>query len=88
MQATRFALLVCCAFSSLGALAQNAADSYPGRPVKFIVPYTPGSALDVLARDFGQFFNERLGQPVVIDNRPGASQVIALEAGAKSLIGS
>jgi tripartite-type tricarboxylate transporter receptor subunit TctC len=84
MRAKRFALLLGCAFCSLGAFAQSPADSYPSRPVKFIVPYTPGSALDVLARDFGQFFNERLGQPVVIDNRPGASQVIALEAGAKS----
>ena len=86
MQAKRVALLLCCALSwfALGVQAQNPADNYPNRPVRFIVPYTPGSALDVLARDLGQVFLERLGQPMVIDNRPGASQAIALEAAAKS----
>lgn len=86
MRAKQFALLLCCAYSwfAVGAFAQNPADNYPNRPVRFIVPYTPGSALDVLARDLGQYFLERLGQPVVIENRPGASQAIALEAAAKA----
>ena len=86
MQARRVALLLCFALSWLVPVvqAQNPADHYPNRPVRFIVPYTPGSSLDVLARDFGQVFLERLGQPMVIDNRPGASQAIALEAAAKS----
>ena len=69
MQAKRVALLLCCALSwfALGVQAQNPADNYPSRPIRFIVPYTPGSALDVLARDLGQYFLERLGQPMVIE---------------------
>src|SRR5688572_17422714 len=82
MRAKRFAVLLCgaCSWLAGGALAQT----YPAKPVRFIVPYTPGSALDVLARDLGNFFQSRHGQPMVMDNRPGASQVIALEAGAKA----
>ena len=86
MRAKHCARLLCYALSwfVLGAQAQNPADNYPNRPMRFIVPYTPGSALDVLARDLGQVFLERLGQPMVIDNRPGASQAIALEAAARA----
>src|SRR5688500_5386552 len=86
MKARRFAVLLGCVVALLagGVSAQNPADSYPSRPVRFIVPYPPGSALDVLGRDFGQYFAGRLGQPMVIDNRPGASQAIALEAAAKA----
>jgi tripartite-type tricarboxylate transporter receptor subunit TctC len=86
MFSIRIALVLFLALSALasGARAQNPADSYPNRPVRFIVPYTPGSALDVLARDLGQYFLERTGQTMVIDNRPGASQAIALEAAAKA----
>jgi tripartite-type tricarboxylate transporter receptor subunit TctC len=81
-----FAWFLCSALSWLAApaVAQSPSDGYPSRPVRFIVPYTPGSALDVLARDLSQHFLARLGQPMVIDNRPGASQAIALEAAAKS----
>src|SRR3954467_1294700 len=79
---TSFAVLSC--IFSLGAPAQDPADNEPSTPGRFIIPYTPGSALDVLGRDFGNFFSERRGQPVVVDNRPGANQAIALEAGARA----
>ena len=86
MRIRPYALLLCCVFSCFASLAsaQPAADNYPNRPVRFIVPYTPGSSLDVLARDLGQYFVEKLGQPMVIENRPRASQAIALDAAAKA----
>jgi tripartite-type tricarboxylate transporter receptor subunit TctC len=57
---------------------------YPSRPIRFIVPYTPGGLGDTFARAVGQGLSERMGQPVVIDNRPGASQAIGAEATAKA----
>jgi len=64
--------------------AQGTADNYPSRPVRFLVPYTAGGALDIFARSLAQHFLERTGQPIVVENRPGASQAIALDAAAKS----
>jgi tripartite-type tricarboxylate transporter receptor subunit TctC len=60
------------------------AQPYPSRPIRFIVPYTPGGLGDTFARAVGQGLSERLGQPVVIDNRPGASQAIGAELTAKA----
>jgi tripartite-type tricarboxylate transporter receptor subunit TctC len=60
------------------------AQPYPSRPIRFIVPYTPGGLGDTFARAVGQGLSERMGQPVVIDNRPGASQAIGAEATAKA----
>src|SRR5262249_49070249 len=56
------------------------AKTYPSRPVRWIVPYTPGGPSDVIARLMGQWLSERLGQPFVIDNRPGAGTNIGTEA--------
>src|SRR5262245_35004326 len=56
------------------------AQAYPSRPVHVIVGFTPGSASDILARLMGQWLSERLGQPFIIDNRPGAGGNIATEA--------
>jgi tripartite-type tricarboxylate transporter receptor subunit TctC len=55
------------------------ADSYPFRPVRFLVGYPAGNASDVLARLTGQWLSERLGQQLVIENRPGAGGNIATE---------
>jgi tripartite-type tricarboxylate transporter receptor subunit TctC len=60
------------------------AQGYPNRPIKIIVPYTPGDGPDVIARLIGNKISERLGQPVVIDNKAGASGQIGLELTAKS----
>jgi len=60
------------------------AQTYPTRPIRFIVPYTPGGLGDSFARAVGEELAKRLGQPVVIDNRPGASQAIGAEATAKA----
>jgi tripartite-type tricarboxylate transporter receptor subunit TctC len=62
------------ALLALGIFATDAASqAYPSRPITFVVPATPGSGPDVVARTVGQKLSQRLGQPVVIDNKPGAS---------------
>ena len=65
---------------SVVALAQP----YPSRPIKLIVPYPPGGNTDIVARAFGQKLSERLGQPVVIDNRGGAAGALGMGLAAKS----
>ena len=55
------------------------AQSYPSRPVKVIVPFPPGDAADILSRLIGPKMSERMGQPVVVENRAGASGQIGLE---------
>jgi tripartite-type tricarboxylate transporter receptor subunit TctC len=71
-----------------GASAQSPSKSglqpYPGRPVQIIVPFTPGTGMDILARTVGQKLSERWGQPVVVDNRPGASGNIGTELVVKA----
>jgi tripartite-type tricarboxylate transporter receptor subunit TctC len=56
------------------------AQTYPTRPVRLIVPYPPGGGVDITARLIGQSLSERLGQPFVIENRPGAASNIGTEA--------
>lgn len=57
---------------------------YPNRPVKFIVPYSAGGLPDTVARIFAQRLGDRLGQSVVVDNKPGANGVVAAQALAAS----
>ncbi len=57
---------------------------YPNRPIKLVVPFTPGTGIDILARTWGQKLQDRLKNPVVIENRPGASGNIGTEAVAKA----
>ena len=75
-----FGLLFC-----LFAFAQvNAQEPYPVKPVKIVVPYAPGGATDIIARIVAVPLSESLGQNFFVDNRPGASGNLALEAVAKS----
>jgi tripartite-type tricarboxylate transporter receptor subunit TctC len=60
------------------------AQSYPTRTVRWIVPMAPGDLPDILARLMGQWLSERLGQPVVFDNRPGAGANIGTEAAVRA----
>jgi tripartite-type tricarboxylate transporter receptor subunit TctC len=71
--------------ASLGALLAGAgvapaAEPYPSRPITMIVPYTPGSGIDIVARTLGPKLTERWGQPIVVDNRPGNSGNIGAHA--------
>jgi tripartite-type tricarboxylate transporter receptor subunit TctC len=71
-------------FALLFAAAQALAQGYPSKPVKVLVGVPPGGPTDTLARAVAPDLAEALGQPVVIENRPGASAVIATEAVAKA----
>jgi len=62
----------------------HAAAQFPSRPVRLIIPYAPGGATDITARQLQTRLNELWGQPVIVDNRPGASGNIALELAAGS----
>ena len=64
--------------------APACADSWPSRPIKLVVPYPPGGSTDITARVVADNLRPLLGQPVVIDNRPGAAGNIGAEAVAKS----
>src|SRR5215813_843704 len=67
--------------AALPAVAHIArAQSYPTRPVRWIVGYPPGGGADIVTRILGQWLSERLGQQVIIENRPGASTNISAQA--------
>ena len=60
------------------------AQTYPSKPIRLIVPYVTGAVLDATARAVGQQVSESLGQPVIVENRPGASSIVGMEACAKA----
>lgn len=70
--------------ATLAAPAASLAQDWPTQPIRFIVPYPPGGFTDVTARLVGQKLAELLGQPVLIDNKPGANGTIGVDALAKS----
>jgi tripartite-type tricarboxylate transporter receptor subunit TctC len=72
------------ALLALAGAAPAAADNYPSKPIKLVVPYPAGGTADILARVIGQQLWSRLGQPVVVENRPGAGTAIGAEAVAKA----
>jgi tripartite-type tricarboxylate transporter receptor subunit TctC len=79
-----FLRLAACAAAVPTVSRSVQAQTYPSRPVKMIVPYAPGSPLDVLARGVSDRLSTRLGQSVVIDNRPGAGTTIGTKAAASA----
>ncbi|MEP6607530.1 MAG: tripartite tricarboxylate transporter substrate binding protein [Burkholderiaceae bacterium] len=81
---TRRRFVASAAATVLAPHASVFAQTYPARPVRWIVPYPPGGGSDFLARTVGSQLEKQLGQPVVIDNRPGAATMIGAEAAARS----
>jgi tripartite-type tricarboxylate transporter receptor subunit TctC len=71
--------LVALAAALLAFAGSAAAEDYPAKPVKWVVPYTPAGTTDILARIVGQYLSDHLGQQFVIDNRPGAGNNIGTE---------
>ena len=69
---------------ALTGVAVAAETNYPARPIRIIVPYPPGGSTDPTARILGQWFSEKFGQPVVIDNRPGAGATLGHALGAQA----
>ncbi|HML14258.1 MAG TPA: tripartite tricarboxylate transporter substrate binding protein [Xanthobacteraceae bacterium] len=85
MKLHRRELLGLAAGGALAALPRNAAAlDFPGRPVHIIAPYPPGAGPDVVARLIAQWLSQRLGEQVIVDNRPGAASNIGTERAAKS----
>jgi tripartite-type tricarboxylate transporter receptor subunit TctC len=76
------ASLAATAALTLPAAAQ--AQAWPTRPVRLIVPYAPGGSTDQLARALGERLGQTLGQPVIVENRPGASTIVGAEAAARA----
>ena len=76
----RFALALLLACAAIGAQAE----SWPSKPVRIIVAYPPGGGIDVMARQIGEKLTGMWGQPVVVENKPGANTIVATEAVAKS----
>ena len=70
--------------ASLALALPAAAQTYPNRPIRMIVPFPAGGATDILARALSQKLGEKIGQPVIVDNRPGAGGTIGADAAAKS----
>jgi tripartite-type tricarboxylate transporter receptor subunit TctC len=68
----------------LGPASSQAQSPYPSKQIRIIVAYTPAGTTDILARTLGQKFTEAMGQPVLVDNRPGANGNIGTEVAAKA----
>jgi tripartite-type tricarboxylate transporter receptor subunit TctC len=83
----RLVLIACIGLFALAArpaLAQDDAAKYPARPIHIIVGFAAGGGNDIIARVFGQKLSEDLGQPVIVENKPGGGAIVATEYVAKA----
>jgi tripartite-type tricarboxylate transporter receptor subunit TctC len=72
------------AFLFMGCCTQSSAESWPTRPIRAIVPYSPGSATDIIPRTVFAQVQKQLGQPIIVENRPGTASTIGTASVAKS----
>jgi len=81
----RFATIVC-ALGALGVAVFEvaAADNYPTKPIKIVVPYTPGGGADILTRTLATALAPKMGQPVIVENRPGGNTITGTESVANA----
>jgi tripartite-type tricarboxylate transporter receptor subunit TctC len=77
-------LIMMTAAPMIAVAAQPGADTWPLRPLRIIVPQSPGGATNLVGRLIGGALSERLGQPVIVDNRPGAATIVGMDLVAKS----
>ena len=78
------ALAWLCALAPFAPAAAQADDAYPSRPIHIVIPFPAGGPSDIAARIIAQKMNEDWGQPVIVDNRPGANTIIGAETVAKA----
>lgn len=81
---SRLALVLATTAALVLPVKSALAQAYPSKPVRLIVPYSAGGGTDFFARTVGHKMSEGLGQPVIIENKPGASTIIGAETAAKS----
>jgi tripartite-type tricarboxylate transporter receptor subunit TctC len=74
----RICLVVALLALAIGAVTVSAQDKYPTKPVKIVVPYAPGGATDIVARILGEQLRQILGQSVIVENKPGANGIVAI----------
>ena len=84
MTIARSALIALSLFALVPGGPGAAQERYPTKPVKVLVPFGPGSATDIVMRVVGEHMRSVLGQPVLIENKPGAFGIIAIEEMARS----
>ena len=84
MKWTRPLVLAAVAMAAVFPAQAQTADNYPNRPIRIIVPYTPGAINDILARRMAQYLGEELKQTVIVENKPGAGTAIGTEYVARA----
>jgi hypothetical protein len=84
IRALRFLLTIGVGIAAIGTASQSWAQTYPSKPIRFIVPFPAGGSTDAVARAMQPALEKILGQPVVVENRSGAGGVLGVDAVAKS----
>lgn len=72
--------LVIAGLGLMAGIASAGAQGYPSKPVRLLCPFDPGSATDIIGRIFAEHFKAKLGQPAIVENKPGAGGIVALQA--------